>query len=141
MLITVPSCLSSVALASTLRLLTKRGRWGGGSETLATLTRIISAAATVHLCVGTNCLIIQFFGIFNGGHANKLEKAGIQVANIHDVNDFLPSPFLQTSYWSFPLLNHNEETVWVKNQNQTHKLADTLADELDDVSKKVEFVE
>lgn len=61
-----------------LRLLTKRRRWGGGSETLATLTRITSAttaclivglglgdeinedpASTVHLCVGTNCLIIQ----------------------------------------------------------------------------------
>lgn len=37
-------------------------------------------------------------GIFNGGHANKLEKAGIQVANIHDVNDFLPSQENHRSY-------------------------------------------
>ncbi|KAF8100095.1 hypothetical protein N665_0231s0034 [Sinapis alba] len=78
------------------------------------------SVSTVHLCVGTECLIIQldqllearhrldlglpsilanqftdenirFVGIFNGGHANKLDKAGIQfAANLHDVNDFLP---------------------------------------------------
>ncbi|CAF2085173.1 unnamed protein product [Brassica napus] len=92
-------------------------------------------ASTVHLCVGTNCLIIQldqirearrrlrtrvppilanhfgdesiqFVGIFNGGHANKLEKAGIQVANIHDVNDSLPCQENRSyKQWSKPELD------------------------------------